>query len=188
MCWLARLLSTRIDTSTLLRLAGTLCCCGSSNLGVFCDRAQLGADFAIGNQSINQVPPIDSDSLTNELIDWNRTLSTFVGLSSCLVRANNSSCSRSHHLSPYSAPVHFPLFCWMERALVSVLWNSTKRKCQFLCLLLYMGYYAWCWLSHVHAQGVKQSVLSVCLSVCPHKNCQIWRSRRYSEIQVTLQC
>ena len=39
-------------------------------------------------------------------------------------------------------------------------------------------------LLHIHAKEVKQSVLSV----CQHKNSQIWRSRRYSNMQVSLQC
>ena len=43
-------------------------------------------------------------------------------------------------------------------------------------------------LPHAHAQGVKQSVLSVCLFISQHKNCEIWRSRHHSKMQVSLQC
>ena len=43
-------------------------------------------------------------------------------------------------------------------------------------------------LPRAHVQGVKQSVLSVCLFVSQHKNCEIWRSRHHSKMQVSLQC
>ena len=49
-------------------------------------------------------------------------------------------------------------------------------------------------LPRVHVQGEKQSILSVCLlSVCPsvchhHKNRQILRSRRHSQMKVSLRC
>ena len=112
MCLLAHSLSTRIDTSTLLWYSKTSlgrCAAAALQTWVFSViTAWLGTDFAIDDWLIKyrQSIPITS----NKLIDWNSTLFTFVGLSSHLVWANDSSRSHSHCLLLYSAPIHFPFF------------------------------------------------------------------------------
>ena len=110
--------------------AETLCCCRSSNLW---SPLNLWADFAWSSTG--------SDRLTNKQINWYSTLFTVVVLSSCLVQANDSSCSRSHRLLLHSATVHFPLL--VERTgkcfpFYRTAWNGNISYCT--CMYKYTVY------------------------------------------------
>ena len=128
----AHSLSTRIDTSTLLwhsKLrwdAVLLPLFKPGFLWSQLDLEQISLSTIDWLIKYHQLNPIASQM--NRSIDWNSTLFTFVGLSSSLVWANDSSRRSSHHLSLYSAPVLSPFSVEQNGHSFLFLQTGTEQK------------------------------------------------------------